>query len=186
MCWASPPSWHRVPWLFFSLVSGNSHESDSHEHCRSQGENRCYGSGHNLCYLFCPRAAASFFGGWESAGFSGASGSVHLGSENSPWTPPVSPQCQNLSNNKLISYNGFVGCSLPSSPQSCAMTLSSGALQTGNGGEVLFLSGPRAMPAQPLRRSACLYRAHRERNVPLPRHRGSHSPRTRERRSGVN
>lgn len=33
-----------------------------------------------------PEPAASFFGGWESAGFSGASEFVHLGSENSPWT----------------------------------------------------------------------------------------------------
>lgn len=62
-------------------------------------------------------AAASFFGGWESAGFSGASGFVHLGSENSPWTLPVFPPCQNLFSNKFISYNGFVGCSLPRVPK---------------------------------------------------------------------
>lgn len=64
-----------------------------------------------------PEPAASFFGEWESAGFSGASGFVHLGSENSPWTPPVFPPCQNLFSNKFISYNGFVGCSLPRVPK---------------------------------------------------------------------
>lgn len=64
-----------------------------------------------------PEPAASFFGGWESAGFSGASEFVHLGSENSPWTLPVFPPCQNLFSNKFISYNGFVGCSLPRVPK---------------------------------------------------------------------